>query len=484
MKNHLKEKAWTKLEALTQQKSFESQHFICQTDGLQLDFSQQWLPAKALDLLIELAEHSQLKERIGDLVSGQKINISEQRPALHTALRANGNVPVIVDQMDVMPDILKTKEAIQNISDLVRNQLWFGRTGKPITDVVNIGIGGSDLGPRFCIQALQEYHSEHLKCHFVSDVSPNAFEIVTKHLNPESTLFIISSKSFTTPETLYNAKKAFQWIGNQVNWQQHFIAVTANLSQARAQGYSHILPIWDWVGGRFSFCSAINLITAIAIGYEQFDRLLTGANHMDTHFLNQDFYNNMPVLAGLIGIWNINFKHIHNHLILTYAHELEKFVPYIQQVDMESNGKSLTTKGERVQHATGPIVWGGPGNQAQHSYYQSLCQGTHQFTADFITLKAFENDMINQMANNKMNTLYHGIGTDQLQNDFVKGQMSLNHIQIDSISPYNIGQLVAMYEHKIFVQSQIWDINPFDQPGVESAKKHAGKQNQKQLQPS
>ena len=260
------------------------------------------------------------------------------------------------------------------------------------------------------------------------------------------------------------------WIGKQQHHAKHFIAVTAHPKKASQFGIQTVLPIWDWIGGRYSFCSAINLITAIAIGFEHFNQLLAGANSMDQHFKESDFSTNLPVLLALLGIWNNNFLHIHNLLILTYSERLEQFVPYIQQLDMESNGKSIDNTGKTVNHATGPIIWGGLGNQAQHSYYQLLCQGTHKVTADFISLSAFDGQIINKMCDAKINVLTAGVNDQENQNGYIPGNTPLNRIRINNYSPFSIGALVALYEHKIFVQSVIWNINPFDQPGVESAK--------------
>ncbi len=253
---------------------------------------------------------------------------------------------------------------------------------------------------------------------------------------------------------------------------KHLIAVTANPEKAHQFGIQEVLPIWDWIGGRYSLCSAINLITAIAIGFDAFMQLLDGANSMDIHFRTTNYAQNLPVLLALIGIWNNNFLDTHNLLMLTYAQQLEKFVPFVQQLDMESNGKSIDNQGNFIDFVTSPIVWGGPGNQAQHSYYQLLCQGRHKITADFITTDAFDNHMINNMCKAKMQVLTQGIHDQSNIYAHIPGNVPLNHIRLKSCDPFTVGALVALYEHKIFTQSVIWDINPFDQPGVESAKRH------------
>lgn len=444
--------------------------FKLQTANINLDFSHQKIDKTVFELLIELANERNLKDKIDALIMGQNVNHSEQRPALHTALRSMGNQPIFVNGRDITPEVLATRKDMQFISSKIRAGLWLGYTGKPILSIVNIGIGGSDLGPRFCINALSKFSSNDLSYHFVSDIGPNSFENAVENLNPETTLFIISSKSFTTHETIYNANKALAWIGDPLHYKKHFIAVTANTYHAKKFGIENVLPIWEWVGGRFSLCSAINLITCIAIGYEGFSELLAGANAMDQHFHHSAFHENLPVVMALTGLWNINFLHIHNLLMLVYARQLEKFVPYIQQMDMESNGKSINMQGLPVNYSTGPIVWGGPGNQAQHSYYQLLCQGTHKVAADFISTNTVENEAINSICNAKIRILSLGV-PEQDVNAYISGGMPINHITLSSCSPYNLGELIALYEHKIYVQGVLWNINSFDQPGVESAKR-------------
>lgn len=439
--------------------------------GINLDYSSQCITPYTLELLFALANAAHLSEKIQALMRGDKVNLSENRPALHTALRATGETPVWVDGNDVMPQVIEARKAIQTISEQIRNKQWVGYTGKPITDIVNIGIGGSDLGPRFCIKAFSDRASSDLGYHFISDVDPNGFKNAVAKLQPETTLFIIASKSFTTEETLFNAKQAFKWIGSHEHVSKHCIAVTANIEKARQFGVRTILPIWDWVGGRYSLCSAINLITAIALGYDAFSEILAGANSMDIHFQEANFKHNLPVLSALIGIWNNNFLHRQSLLILTYAQQLEQFIPYIQQLDMESNGKGIDNQGNKVNHSTGPLIWGGLGNQAQHSYYQLLCQGTHKVAADFITVNTFDGQLINKMCLDKIRVLTSGVNEQDNPHGYISGNLPLNHIRVEDCSPFTIGALIALYEHKIFVQSVIWDINPFDQPGVESAKR-------------
>lgn len=449
-----------------------------QNDNISIDFTNQRVNETTIELLIDLANERNLNDKIHALIRGDKVNKTENRPALHTSLRVLDEKPIFVDGQDIVPDVLSTREKMREISTQIRTKQWLGYSGKPITSIVNIGIGGSDFGPRFCINALQDYVTDGLSYHFVSDVDPCSFKNAVANLEPETTLFIISSKSFTTKETIHNTKKALAWLNTPLHVDKHFIAVTANTQKAKEFGFNRVLPIWDWVGGRYSLCSAINLITAIAIGFEQFHQLLAGANSMDQHFCNAEFKQNLPVLLALLGIWNNNFLHINNLLVLAYSQRLEYFIPYIQQLDMESNGKSIDNQGRAVNHATGPIVWGGLGNQAQHSFYQLLCQGTHRIALDFITVQSFDNELINMMCESKKQVLTNGVIDTGNPNGYIPGNIPLSHIKLADCSPFTLGELIALYEHKVYVQSVIWDINPFDQPGVESAKQ------QKKLHPS
>lgn len=474
--SQLKQKIW---QALQQQATIPKQgkpnktksYQICAVN-IHLDYTSQHISPNILQLLFELADACFLKEKIQALMRGDNVNVSENKPALHTALRAPDHSVIYVNQSNVMPDIIKTRRSIHDISEQIRSNQWLGFSGKPITDIVNIGIGGSHFGAQFCISSFSDLTLSTLRYHFISDLDPTEFQQIIATLQPETTLFIIASKSFTTPETMHNAQKAKQWIGLKPHAERHFIAITANQRHAENLGFKTILPIWDWVGGRYSLCSAINLITAIAIGYEAFSQMLAGAHSMDTHFLETDFSANLPVLLALLGIWNNNFLGAHNLLMLVYAQQLKYLVPYIQQLDMESNGKSIDNQNNRISHATGPIIWGGLGNHAQHSYYQLLCQGTHRITADFITLNTFKNEPINHLCKSKINTLSNGINYTDNLSATIQGQLPLNHICLQDNTPYTIGSLIALYEHKIYAQSVIWNINPFNQPGVESAKKN------------
>jgi glucose-6-phosphate isomerase len=309
-----------------------------------------------------------------------------------------------------------------------------------------------------------------LRYHFICSIDPNEFHNVVSKLNPETTLFIVASKSFDTKETLANMARAIAWINQPNHLDKHLIAVTANVKKAKQVGIRHIIPIWNWVGGRYSACSSINLITCIAIGFERFSDLLSGAHAMDQHFLHQPFSQNLPVLLALLGIWNINFLNIPSLLILVYSLPLQLLVPYLQQLDMESNGKSRDLENRRVDYATGPIVWGGPADQVQHSYLQLVCQGTHRVTADIISVEGPKEDLNHQLAQAHQDVLSQTIGEDQGSQQVSISKTPMNHVSLRACSPEAIGALMALYEHKIFTQSVIWHINAFDQPGVDHLK--------------
>ena len=433
-------------------------------DTLTLDYNNQLIDNAVIDALIALAHACQVPQLIQAQMQGEYVNSAENRPALHTALRSFDESPLYVDGHNIMPDIFAAREQMRCISEQLRQGLWLGFSERAITDVVNLGIGGSHLGPQCTLQALNQYVNTDLKFHFISNSDPYEFKCLLDSLCPETTLFIVSSKSFNTQETLSHMQTALTWINQPQYIDRHFIAVTANVEKAQRLGFIHIIPIWDWVGGRFSVCSAINLITCIAIGFEAFCDFLQGAYLMDQHVLSTDLKNNLPVMLAVLGIWNNNFLDVHQLLLLTYAQNLQYFASYVQQLDMESNGKSIDKNGVMVQYATGPIVWGGLGNQAQHSYYQLLCQGTHKITADLISIETDRDDLIYHMCLAHAELLAYGDGV-------VNNQSSVNHIRLKDRSPRTLGALIAAYEHKIYIQGVIWNINSFDQPGVESAKR-------------
>ena len=465
--------SWKALEQQALKFSFRQKlitHPPLLSHNISLDYSAQCIDLRTRELLLQLAEECNLPEKIEDMFVGQPINTAENKPALHCALRSSQK-ELMVANCNIMPGISAVLESMRDIANTIRAGEWLGFSGKPVTDIVNIGIGGSQLGPAFCLHALTDFTLESLQYHFISDLDCHAFARATKKLNPETTLFIVSSKSFTTAETIYNVKKAIAWL-NQPNYlDRHFIAVTANPEKAIELGFNRILPIWDWIGGRYSVCSAINLITCIAVGFKVFSELLHGAEAMDNHFRDTPLSHNLPIHLALLGIWANNFLKIHQLLLLTYAHNLDYFTSYIQQLDMESNGKSIDQQGRAVSYATGPIVWGGSGNQAQHSYYQLLCQGTHQIAADFISVGTSEQSAISHLCCAQKEVLSKGIYDEHNANGYISGHAAINHLRLKDTSPSSIGALIALYEHKIYAQSVIWQINAFDQPGVESSKR-------------
>lgn len=458
------------LNQLFMEETFRKTEYCSEVAGIKLDYSLQPINQNTLTCLIQLVSRIHLKDHIDNLFSGCIVNYSEQRPALHTALRATSNDVVTFNGENIILNIQHTLRQMQFIADQICNHTWMGHQGKPITDVVNIGIGGSDLGPNMAVHALHHYKNTTIGCHFISDSDPDGFDDVINGLNPATTLFIVSSKSFTTHETLLNLKKAIAWL-NTNDLKNHLIAVTANPERVFQYGISHVLPIWDWIGGRYSFFSAINFILMIAIGPKHFQQLLLGANTMDSHFKSASLAQNMPVLLALLGIWNLNFFGSNNHLMLVYSKRLANFIPYIQQLDMESNGKSTDISGKRIHYNTGPLVWGGLGNHAEHAFYQLLYQGSHYITGDFIFIGEERYHTMNQLADNKLNALVFGVNMCESLSRLTHGNAGINKITLGELSPFTLGALVSLYEHKIYCQSVIWNINPFDQPGVEAAKK-------------
>lgn len=468
-----KTSSWLKLDKLAKiynKKNAILKNHAASGANITLDYSAQQVNDEIIESLLELANECNLQEQIHSLLTGEPVNHTENRPALHTALRVPEDEILWVNQQNIVPNVVQVRHNVEQIAKKIRDGKWLGYSGKPITDVINIGIGGSMLGPFFCINALSDLVTDQLGFHFISDIDPRAFERITSKLNPETTLFIISSKSFTTPETLAHYQTALSWINQENPHNNHFIAVTANVKKADEMGFTTILPIWDWVGGRYSFFSAINLISCIAIGFEHFSEIIDGAHAMDIHFRTEHFAQNVPVLLALLGIWNINFLNINNLLIMPYSQDLQYFVPYLQQLDMESNGKSINKQKERVGYATGPIIWGGLGNHAQHSYYQLLCQGTHKIAADLIKVRTFEENAINKMCHAHKEVLTKGGNQKDNPHSSIPGEMPLNLLTLADNSPRSLGSLIALYEHKVFVQGAMWNINSFDQPGVECFK--------------
>ncbi len=459
--------------------------------GLFLDYSKHHVSDDVLAKLIELADHSALVQRRAQMFSGDIINVTENRPVLHTALRHLGDEPVYVDGEDVMPEITRTREQIKLFSEAVRSGEWKGYSGKRIKDVVNIGIGGSDLGPNMAVRALLKYRHPELHFHFVSNVDGTHIQKVLSRLDPATTLFIVSTKTFSTQETLLNAKTARRWFlenaGEDADVGAHFIAASTNRKAAMEFGIreENVFEFWAWVGGRYSMWSSIGLPIALSIGFEGFIELLEGAHEMDNHFINAPFSQNMPVLMALIGIWYINFIGAETQAIVPYDQALNQLPSFLQQLDMESNGKSVDIFGHPVNYKTGPIVWGQTGSNGQHAFFQLLHQGTRYVPIDFIaSLKpepgvedhhfALLTNMLAQA--NAFMEGSQGDSKELSQHDpySCPGNRPSSTLLLDELTPKNLGALIALYEHKVFVQGVIWNINSFDQWGVQLGKRIAG----------
>ncbi|QOR40510.1 glucose-6-phosphate isomerase [Billgrantia diversa] len=455
--------------------------------GLFLDYSKHAISGAVLDKLIELADHSALVQRRAQMFSGDIINVTEDRPVLHTALRNQGEGPLMVDGQDVMPEIQRTREQIRAFSEAVRSGEWKGYSGERIKDVVNIGIGGSDLGPNMASRALLKYRHPELNFHFVSNVDGAHIQKVLKRLDPATTLFIVSTKTFSTQETLLNAKTARRWFldnaGEDADIGAHFIAASTNRQAAMEFGIreENVFEFWAWVGGRYSMWSSIGLPIALSIGFDGFMEMLQGAYEMDQHFLVAPFRENMPVLMALIGIWYINFVGAETQAIVPYDQALHQLPSFLQQLDMESNGKSVDIFGHPVDYKTGPIVWGQTGSNGQHAFFQLLHQGTRYVPIDFIaSLKpepgvedhhfALLTNMLAQ-ANAFMEGSQSGSRLDPYS---CPGNRPSSVLLLDELTPKNLGALIALYEHKVFVQGVIWNINSFDQWGVQLGKRIAG----------
>ncbi len=441
-----------------------------------LDYSKNRISGETLDLLISLAEEVGLKEAISAQFSGETINATEQRAVLHTALR---------DFNSMRPEVKEALQKMKSISEAVIGGDWKGYTGKAITDVVNIGIGGSDLGPRMVEEALA-FYKNHLTVHFVSNVDGDHVGEALKKLNPETTLFIIVSKSFGTQETLMNATTIRKWFltyASEADIPKHFVAVSTNLKAVSDFGIAsdNIFPMWDWVGGRFSLWSAVGLSICCAVGYHHFEALLKGAHDMDEHFSNTEFRENIPVVLALISVWYNNFFKAESEAVIPYSQYLDKLVSYLQQAVMESNGKGVDRNGDMIDYQTGTIVWGSTGTNAQHAFFQLMHQGTKLIPADFIVFadSLYGEDEHQQalVANCLAQTeaLMQGTYGGEAPTAFRKfeGNKPTNTIVIERLTPRNLGRLIAMYEHKLFVQGVVWNIYSYDQWGVELGKKLA-----------
>ncbi|MGH7300481.1 MAG: glucose-6-phosphate isomerase [Candidatus Rokuibacteriota bacterium] len=465
--------------------------------GLYLDYSKNRITDETRRLLVALAEAAGLHRRIEAMFSGEKINVTEQRAALHVALRTPRGRRILVDGEDVVPGVHAVLDRMADFSTRVRTGAWTGFTGRPIRSVVNVGIGGSDLGPVMACEALRHYCDRRLTLRFVSNVDGADFVEATRDLDPAETLCIVSSKTFTTQETLANAHAARDWclgaLGDPRAVARHFVAVSTNAAEVAKFGIdtANMFEFWDWVGGRYSVDSAIGLSLMIAIGPERFRDMLAGFHEMDEHFRTAPFERNMPVLLGLLGIWYVNFFGAESHAVLPYSHYLARLPFYLQQLDMESNGKSVDLDGRRVTHQTGPIIWGTPGTNGQHAYYQLIHQGTRLIPCDFIgfgrtlTPLGRHHDLLtaNLIAQTEAlafgktaaEVAAEGVPAAEVPHRTFEGNRPSNTILSDELTPAALGRLVALYEHKVFVQGAIWRINSFDQWGVELGKALAGR---------
>ncbi|HFC12864.1 MAG TPA: glucose-6-phosphate isomerase [Anaerolineae bacterium] len=461
--------------------------FSLQFGDILFDYSKNRISAETLTLLQNLATQTGVFALRDAMFAGEKINLTENRAVLHVALRNRGDRPIFVDGQNVMPQVNAVLDQMRDFSHAVRAGEWRGYTGKPISDIVNIGIGGSDLGPKMVTLALTPYHKVGLRTHFVSNVDATDIVEVLKQVDPETTLFLIASKTFTTIETMTNAGTARAWFlesaGDEAHIAKHFAALSTNRAGVAKFGINpaNMFAFWDWVGGRYSLWSAIGLSIAIAIGFDNFVQLLAGAHAADQHFRTAPAAQNIPLIMGLLGVWYNNFWDAQTHAILPYDQYLARFAAYFQQGDMESNGKSVTRNGERVDYQTGPIIWGEPGTNGQHAFYQLIHQGTKLIPADFIAFSQSHNPIGEHhtilLANYFAQT--EALMTGRPAADGVpaakvfSGNRPTNSFLLKKLTPFNLGTLIAFYEHKIFVQGAIWHINSYDQMGVELGKQLA-----------
>ncbi|APY11183.1 glucose-6-phosphate isomerase [Seonamhaeicola sp. S2-3] len=495
LQNHFKEVSNLHMKDLFEQDSNRANKFTIKWDDFYVDYSKNRITEETFQYLLELADNVKLKEAIQSQFSGEKINQTEGRAVLHTALRAPESAVVTVDGENVIPEVYNVRRKIETFTNEVVNGERKGYTGKPFTHVVNIGIGGSDLGPAMVVDALQ-YYKNHLTTYFVSNVDGDHVNEIIKKLNPETTLFVVVSKTFTTQETLSNANTIKEWFlksGTQEDIAKHFVAVSTNLEAVKNFGIdsNNIFPMWDWVGGRFSLWSAVGLSISLAVGYDNYASLLLGANKMDEHFKNEAFANNIPVVLGLISIWYNNFFNAESEAVIAYSQYMNQFATYLQQGIMESNGKSVDRNGNPIEYQTGTLIWGEPGTNSQHAFFQLIHQGTKLIPADFIGFtKSLHGNQDHQdklisnflaqteaLLNGKTENQVKDEGTqkDIIPFKVFEGNKPTNTIFIKKLTPESLGKLIAMYEHKIFVQGVIWNIFSYDQFGVELGKQLATK---------
>lgn len=476
--------------------------FTIMCDGLLLDYSKNRVTKETMEKLVKLAKSVDMSGWIERMYSGEAINTTENRSVLHIALRNRSNSPIMVDGEDVMPAVNAVLAKMKLFCNKVHSGDWLGFNGKKISDIVNIGIGGSDLGPAMICDALEPYGAEGMSVHFVSNVDGTDLSTTLEKLNPETTLFVVASKTFTTQETLTNAESARSWFlaaGSQQDVAKHFVAVSTNAKAVAEFGIhtDNMFEIWDWVGGRYSLWSAIGLPIALYVGMENFERLLDGAHAMDNHFRDQPLEQNMPVIMGMLGVWYINFFGSSTHAIVPYDHSLARFPNHLQQLDMESNGKVTNRQGQRISYKTGPVIWGTPGTNGQHAYFQLIHQGTQLIPVDFVLpvnshypevdhqsillangLAQAEALMKGKNAEEvRAELTKEGFGREQLEgllpHKVFPGNRPSNTLIFPKLTPEMLGKLVALYEHKVFVQGVVWNINSFDQWGVELGKQLA-----------
>jgi glucose-6-phosphate isomerase len=501
LENHFTKMENSSIKKMFQNDEKRAEKFHIQWNDFLVDYSKNNINQETIDLLLNLANEVNLKDAISRYFAGDLINQTENRAVLHTALRAPENAEILVDGKNVMPEVFDVKNKIKNFTKEIVLGERKGFTGKPFTDVVNIGIGGSDLGPAMVVEALQ-YYKNHLNVHFVSNVDGDHVNEIIKKINPETTLFVIVSKTFTTQETLTNSETIRSWFlksAKQEDVAKHFVAVSTNIQKVTEFGIdtNNIFPMWDWVGGRFSLWSAVGLSISLAVGFDNFDNLLKGANKMDNHFKNESFDKNIPVVLALLSIWYNNFFGAESEALIPYTQYLQKLAPYLQQGIMESNGKSVGRDGKPVNYQTGTIIWGEPGTNSQHAFFQLIHQGTKLIPTDFIGyVKPLygDNDHHDKLMSNffaQTEALLNGKTPEQVKAEFDKqgvstekaefllpfkvfsGNRPTNTILIQKITPESLGSLIALYEHKIFVQGVIWNIFSYDQWGVELGKQLA-----------
>ncbi len=504
LSEHFKDMEPLEIKSLFKNDDNRFQDFTLSLNNIVVDFSKNKITDKTLNLLISLANECDLKEAIPAMFSGEVINHTEKRAVLHTALRNRVNDPVLFEGENVMPEINEVLSKMKSFSGKVHAGEWKGFSDKKIESIVNIGIGGSDLGPVMVTEALKPYKVDGIETYFVSNVDGTHIAETLKKVNPETTLFLVASKTFTTQETMTNAHTARTWLldfyKNEKSIASHFVALSTNAKSVAEFGIdtNNMFEFWDWVGGRYSLWSAIGLSISLTIGFDNFEKLLDGAHAMDNHFKNASFEKNIPVVLALIGIWYNNFYGFESEAILPYDQYMHRFAAYFQQGNMESNGKYIDNAGNKVKYETGPIIWGEPGTNGQHAFYQLIHQGTKIIPCDFIATAKSHNPIGDHhpklMANFFAQTeaLMNGKTKDEVVNELeqsglskdaidklapykvFEGNRPTNSILVKEITPYTLGSLIAMYEHKIFVQGVIWNINSFDQWGVELGKKLAG----------